>query len=136
MTREQLVEAVEASWTKATSADPSLWSADNPSRGQCDVTSLVVLEYLGGDLQLAPVFQGEDQVEHHYWNLLEDAEVLDLTRRQFQDGQRIGDAEVVTHGTIRAKYPQAREELRHRHAALRTAVSSTLGIEPEHPLGS
>jgi hypothetical protein len=136
MSREQLVKALEANWTRATSADPSLWKGDNPSRGQCDVTSLVVLEYLGGDLQLAPVFQGEEQVEHHYWNLLEGTEVLDLTRQQFQDGQHIGDAEVVPHETIRAKYSEAREELRHRHAALRTAVSATLGIEPERPLGS
>jgi hypothetical protein len=112
-----------------------LWSADNPSRGQCDVTSLVVLEYLGGDLQLAPVFLGDEQVEHHYWNLLNDAEVLDLTCQQFKDGQRIGDPEVVPHELIRVKYPEAREELRHRHATLRKAVSAVLGAGPERPLG-
>ncbi|MGB5757893.1 MAG: hypothetical protein WBM50_13335 [Acidimicrobiales bacterium] len=99
------------------------------------MTSLVVLEYLGGDLQLAPVLRGEEQVEHHYWNLLEGAEALDLTRQQFRDGQRIGDPEVVPHETIRAKYPEAREELRHRHAVLRKAVSTALGVEPERPLG-
>lgn len=33
MIREQLVTALEASWTMATSADPSLWKACNPSRG-------------------------------------------------------------------------------------------------------
>lgn len=123
-----------ASWTSATSAGSLPWKADNPSRGQCDVTSLVVLEYLGGDLQFAPVFQGEVQVEHHYWNLLDDGEILDLTGQQFQDGQRIGDPDVLSHQTIRARYPQAREELRHRHAELRAAVSTRLGVEPEQAL--
>jgi hypothetical protein len=135
VTRERLFRALEASWSRDTSADPSLWRTENPSRGQCDVTSLVVLEYLGGDLQLAPVFLGEEQVEHHYWNLLEGAEVLDLTRQQFRDGQHIGDPELVSQETIRAKYPEAREELRRRHVALRTAVSVALGVRPERSLG-
>lgn len=133
---ELLTAAVQASWTKATSADPSRWSEDNPSRGQCDVTSLVVVEYLGGDLQLAQVFLDGEQVEYHYWNQLTDGDVLDLTREQFTEGQRIGDPELMPHDLIRSKYPEAREDLRHRHAALRDAVSDLVGAAPEHPLGT
>ena len=134
MTREELAEALHACWTRATSADPTLWSDDNPSRGQCDVTSLVVLEYLGGDLHLAPVFLGGERVEHHYWNRLADHDVLDLTRSQFRDGQRIGEPEVIPHERVHSRYPEARAELRHRHAALREAVSGVLGAAPDRPL--
>lgn len=134
MTREELAKALRASWTRETTAAPSAWGATNPSRGQCDVTSLVVLEYLGGDLQLAPVFLGDEQVEHHYWNRVADTDELDLTREQFTDGQRIGDPELVPHDLIRTRYPEAREELRHRHAALRQAVTALLGLAPDHQL--
>lgn len=134
--RDRLAAAVRANWTKATSADPDLWSEGNPSRGQCDVTSLVVLEYLGGDLQLAGIFLDGEQVEHHYWNQLSDDHALDLTGEQFSEGLQVGVPEIVPQELIRSKYPMARSELRHRHELLRSAVSSQLGAEPEHPLGT
>ena len=96
----------------------------------------MVLEYLGGSLQLAPVFLDGEQVEHHYWNLLTDDGELDLTGEQFTDGQRIGDPELVPHEFIRSNYPEAREELRLRHAVLRDAVSELVGAAPKHPLGT
>lgn len=132
---DQLAAALRANWTEATSAVPELWTEDNPSRGQCDVTSLVVLEYLGGDLQLAEVSLNGEPVEHHYWNQLTGRGALDLTGEQFKDGQHIGRPETVAHDMIRSSYPAAREELRLRHQALREAVSRHLRAEPEHPLG-
>lgn len=132
---DRFAAAVRASWTEATSADPGEWHEGNPSRGQCDVTSLVVLEYFGGDLQLAQVSLDGDQVEHHYWNQLDDDKMLDLTRDQFRDGQRLSQPETVPHELIRSKYPEARAELRRRHQALRDSVTSHLGLAPGDPLG-
>lgn len=134
--RNDLAEAIRASWTMATSADPERWSEANRARGQCDVTSLVLLEYLGGDLQLARVFLDGEQVEHHYWNQLTQDDALDLTREQFVEGQELSEPELVSGDMIHSKYETARSELRERHQLLRSAVSSRLGAEPEHPLNS
>lgn len=46
----KIVEALEASWGADTTLDPSDWTADNLSRGQCIVSSLVIQDYFGGDL--------------------------------------------------------------------------------------
>lgn len=135
MERERLATAIRASWTSSTSAGPDIWSYGNPSRGQCDVTSLVVLEYIGGDLQLARVYFDGDQVEHHYWNQLSAGDALDLTREQFRDGQTIGTPELVPQELIRAEYPTARDELRERHQLLRSTVASHLGTEANRLLG-
>ncbi|HEV7975357.1 YunG family protein [Amycolatopsis sp.] len=35
------------------------WRADNPARGQCGVTALVLHDLLGGDLLLGEVYAGE-----------------------------------------------------------------------------
>jgi hypothetical protein len=129
------VEAIPASWTKSTcGGDPEHWSAANPARGQCDVSSLVVLEYLGGDLQLAPVYLGGEQVEFHYWNRLAGGEELDLTGGQFVDGQRIGTPDLVTNEFIRSNFPTARSELRQRHRMLLGTVIAHLGRRPAQPL--
>lgn len=135
MDRDQLAAAIRAGWTRETSADPDEWSEVNPSRGQCDVTSLVVLEYLGGDLQLAEVYLDGEQVEHHYWNQLSANEALDLTGQQFTEGQDLRAPKMVPQELIRSKYPTAREELRRRHDLLRGTVSSQLGEGPPDPLG-
>lgn len=52
------------------------WSVENPSLGQCAVTSLLINEIFGGKI----LFNKE---YHHYWNLLEDGSEIDLTKDQF-----------------------------------------------------
>jgi hypothetical protein len=73
-----LREAVEASWSQETSATPSLWSPENPARGQCAVTALIVQDWLGGDL-IRGIINGES----HYWNRIDTCEIVDWTLQQF-----------------------------------------------------
>jgi 8-oxo-dGTP pyrophosphatase MutT (NUDIX family) len=99
------------------------WTPDNPSRGQCGVTALVVQDLLGGELVLGEVFEGGARRGAHYWNRLPDGTEVDLTRDQF------GPSEIVTGGmrVARPAGPPRRcrgqyELLRHRvHARLRHA---------------
>ena len=65
-------------WCQETSADPSGWSAENPSWGQCAVTALLVQDLLGGEL-----LRSEVRGISHYWNRLPTGEEVDLTCQQF-----------------------------------------------------
>ena len=49
-TLAQLEQAIRESWSLDTSDDPHEWSPENPSRGQCDITALVVNDLVGGQL--------------------------------------------------------------------------------------
>lgn len=52
------------------------YSSDNPTYGQCAVTSLLVQELFGGE-----IYKLEN--ENHYYNLI-NGEVVDLTKDQFR----------------------------------------------------
>lgn len=86
-----LIDAIAASWSADTASPPEAWTTANPSKGHCDVTSLVVREIVGGDLKLAQVFRNGGLSEHHYWNVLPDGEELDLTKAQFDGDETFGD---------------------------------------------
>jgi hypothetical protein len=72
--REALAAALLASWSAETS---TLWSPENPARGQCDVTALLVQEILGGEILKTPLPQG-----WHFYNRVA-GERLDFTAGQF-----------------------------------------------------
>lgn len=113
---------------------PAEWSDQRPARGQGDVTSLVVLEYLGGDLLNAEVFRDGQQVEYHYWNQLSDGSTVDLTKDQFRGGETIGEPNLVTCATIKSKLPTARTELLDRLDILRRTVAANLDLTYEPDL--
>jgi hypothetical protein len=73
---EQFAERLTKAWSRETS---SLWSPDNPARGQCGVTSLVVQDVFGGQI-LKTLIQ---QVPHFY-NLIAERR-FDFTSAQFAD---------------------------------------------------
>ncbi len=84
--------ALRASWCLETcdDSDRHFWSADNPVRGQCGATALVVHDLLGGDLLVADVFYADGARQgHHWWNRLPDGRELDLTREQFGPGELV-----------------------------------------------
>lgn len=83
---ENIIEALHDSWTAETSYIPSVWSKDNPARGQCVVSSLVLNDYFEGDFQKYKVY-GEVQ-ETHYCNRLWGDTLVDSTGRQY-DGFEI-----------------------------------------------
>ena len=91
LTLAAIEQAIRQSWTLDTSDDPDEWSPANPSRGQCDITALLVNDFVGGELLAAGVFVDGQRVESHMWNRLPNGLELDLTRDQFKDGQVIGE---------------------------------------------
>src|SRR4051812_48449353 len=89
---------IRSSWSEETCdpVDRDVWSTDNPSRGQCAVTALVVQDLLGGDLLLAEVLNADGSRQGlHYWNRLAGGLELDLTREQFSATELVQTPEVV-----------------------------------------
>lgn len=127
-----LFEAIRAAWCPET-AGGDLWSPDNPARGQCDATSLVVFEYLGGDLQLAKVLVDGEHTEHHYWNLLADGP-LDLSLEQFGPEHTIEPFQVIGADYLRANYGAMKPDVQNRHGLLRDLVEAELSRAPSRPL--
>ena len=93
-TLAQLEEAIRGAWSEDTASEDNDWTPDNPSCGQCDITTLVVHDLLGGDVLAADVYLDGVRVEAHMWNRLPSGLEVDLTREQFRLGQVIGDPTV------------------------------------------
>jgi N-acetylglutamate synthase-like GNAT family acetyltransferase len=87
VTCAELEGAIRASWGRDTSDDADEWSEDNPARGQCVGTALLVRELLGGEILLANVLRDGQRVERHAWNRLPSGLAVDLTRSQFRNGE-------------------------------------------------
>ena len=87
VTLAQLEDAVRASWAADTSEGPDEWSPENPAWGQCAVTSLVLRDYLGGDLVVAGVVRDGRRVDRHVWLRLPSGLDVDLTAGQFGGGE-------------------------------------------------
>ena len=78
---EQFIAAIEKSWGKDTAyrKDAPFWSLENPARGQCAITALIVNDYYGGQ-----IYSGvSDTGIYHYWNVI-DGNKVDLTEKQFE----------------------------------------------------
>jgi hypothetical protein len=93
-TLAQIEAAIRASWGPDTADEDDDWTPENPSRGQCDVTCLVVHDIFGGDVLAAGVFRDGERVESHMWNRLPGGMEVDLTREQFRNGEVIGEHSV------------------------------------------
>jgi hypothetical protein len=102
-TLTEIEAAIRAAWGRDTSDDPDEWSEENPSRGQCAVTSLLLRDLLGGDILIANVVRDGRRVERHAWNRLASGVTLDLTREQFLSGEQFTQPAVeeplITHRT-------------------------------------
>ena len=123
-----ITEALRASWCPETSTLGDDLPADNPARGQCAVSSLVVQDFLGGDLFRVRV-SGDGIDERHYYNVLDDSTVIDTTREQYQ-----GKAVSLTPAPVdlEGKYVSIREKVldnedtRKRYELLRQLVNDNL----------
>lgn len=79
------IYALQKSWSAKTSYEPDEdWSHENPARGQCVVSSLVVQDYFGGDI-VRYAMSGDGIDETHYFNVLDDGTVIDTTRSQYKN---------------------------------------------------
>ena len=97
----ELKKAIEVSWSAETSFVPDEWSEDNPARGQCAVTALIVQDYFGGKIRKCDVVGGADS---HFFNELPNGEIVDLTRIQFPEDTQF-EHEKVTDREKTHSYP-------------------------------
>lgn len=88
-----LMSALKSSWSAETSYSSDEYEESNPARGQCVVSSLVVQDYLGGELARAKVC-GDGIDEKHYFNTLPDGLVIDTTRSQYTKPVTMADSPV------------------------------------------
>jgi len=127
-TLAELEAAIRSAWSEDTASEDNDWTPDNPSCGQCDITTLVVHDLLGGDLLAADVFLDGVRVEAHMWNRLPSGLEVDLTREQFKLGQVIGEPTVRTRPeSFDPKHP--RYHRYEKYLVLSQRVREALSIE-------
>lgn len=73
---EQLKTMLFQAWSLQSS---TLWTPDNPARGQCGVTALVVQDLLGGEIRKTKLKEG-----WHFYNFI-DGQRMDFTESQFAE---------------------------------------------------
>ena len=113
--------AVRGSWGADTYPPDSehAWPPDNPARGQCGVTALVLHDLLGGELMRGEVHVDGVRTDYHWWLRIGEGLEIDLTREQF------APEETVTEGTVVVRPPEIRR-CREEYELLRARVLKRL----------
>ena len=121
-----VTRALEASWCQDTCdpADQDAWSPENPSRGQCGSTALVLNDIYGGELLVAEVHLLDGALQgYHYWNRLPGGEEVDLTRTQFSEDEVVQVPRALT------RPPGQPRRCAEQYTALRDRVFEVLHLE-------
>lgn len=124
LTLADIESAIRASWARDTCDDVDVedWSPDNPARGQCGVTALVLHDLLGGQIADAEVRDGERVQGRHSWLRTSGGVDVDLTREQFSATETVGVPQLY-------ERPQRRpQRCAEQYERLRTRVYAALGI--------
>jgi hypothetical protein len=123
LTLVEVEQAVRASWGRDTCdpADLADWRPDNPSRGQCGVTALVLNDLFGGELVLGEVRVDGVRAGVHYWNRFGFGVEVDLTRAQFRA------EEIVTAPRVLTRPEEPPRRCREQYELLRARVFAKLG---------
>jgi hypothetical protein len=127
LTLRAIEDAFRASWSDETCdvADLPDWTPENPSRGQCGVTSLLLQDLLGGELLEAHVLHANGSHQGwHYWNRLEGGVDVDLTLEQFRPDEVVQPPKVVARAV---PGPPLRSP--ERYVLLRERVLAQLGLD-------
>ena len=95
MSIDRVLLALRQSWGPDTCAPEDVpdWRPDNPARGQCATTAVLLHDYFGGCLVRGEVRVDGRQVDFHWWNRFADGQVVDATIEQF------ASHEIVVGGT-------------------------------------
>lgn len=127
----QLEQAIRDSWGPDTVDPTDGWDAGNPAAGHCDVTSLVVNDFVGGDLMSSDVFLNGDRIMAHMWNRLPSAVEIDLTREQFRNGEVLGDPKARTRpaASVLADAAHPRYHRYQAYLVLAARVRARLGLD-------
>jgi hypothetical protein len=133
-TLAQLEQAVRDSWSLDTADEDDGWTPENPSRGQCDVTTLVVHDLVGGDLLAADVYLDGERIEAHMWNRLVSGIDVDLTRDQFRRGEVIGEPRVIQRTPAIADPAHPRYNRYEAYLVLSDRVRRRLGLDSLDPI--
>jgi hypothetical protein len=97
MAIDDVLAALRESWGPDTCSpeDVADWTPDNPARGQCATTAVVLHDHFGGVLVRSDVLIDGEQVDFHWWNRLADGREVDATLEQFGPHEQVvGGAEV------------------------------------------
>lgn len=123
----QIINALEKSWTAETQYPGLKWNRENPARGQCVVSALVVQDYFGGELRRYTVENGEE--EKHFVNVLPDGQVVDVTRSQYGNEISLTEStpDLKSYKSIRQKL-LADQDTSHRYQILGARVAKQLAI--------
>lgn len=124
---EQLLRALRRSWGPDTCFSDVEWTPENPARGQCVVSSLVVQKYLGGELQQYEV-SAPGLAEKHYCNILPDGTILDTTGAQYKTSVTLRATSVNLKGFASVREKRLAEDAtRSRYELLLSRVEVALG---------
>ena len=113
----RLLPILRESWSLETS---SQWSPENPTRGQCNVTSLVVNDLYGGEIAKTETPGG-----WHFYNRV-DGERYDLTASQFAAPINYADIPSTRSEALAGSTPQRYLALKVRVQALVAAADPNL----------
>lgn len=121
-----IIAALQAAWAADTAYNPDEWNENNRARGQCVVSSLVLQDYLGGDLLRYSV-SGEGIQETHYVNELDSGAVIDTTASQYKQPvtMRVKPVQLKGFASIREKR-LADNSTRRRYELLKRRVNGVL----------
>lgn len=124
---QQLISALHEAWDERTGyAGVGAWTPENPARGQCVTSSLVVQDYFKGDIVRCEAI-GDGINETHCFNILDDGTILDTTGSQYKvtvsmkpKPVNLGDFPSVRDKRL------ADDETRYRYNLLKSKVESIL----------
>ncbi len=128
-TLQQLTHALRQAWSAETGyAGEGVWTKENPARGQCVTSSLVVQDYFGGDIVRYEV-SGEGIRENHYFNLLDDGTIIDTTGSQYAGSVTMKPKPIILkdHTTVRERC-LSDDETHELYLILKTRVKSSLTV--------
>ena len=104
-----------SAWRKETSYWPDEWSDEVPSIGQCAITSLLVQDFLGGDIEEVVVEDGRV----HFRNIVPTLGTVDLTEDQFPEDIGFIHSKPATRQEILTN-----EDTRKRYSLLRKLIQA------------
>jgi hypothetical protein len=85
-TLETLIKTIQDCWEADTSFFKD-WQPTNPAKGHCSMSALTIQKYFGGSIAYS-------KQARHYWNILPDGTLIDMTRSQFSNRKAIPFTEI------------------------------------------